>query len=66
VTLAPSALYLNDPECLLVVFDLRQAGAAEALHRLRAAWVEYSDVETLDEEHFALIMRPGWASEPAA
>jgi hypothetical protein len=65
VTLAPERVYLNDPECLLLVFDLRQPGVAEALHNQRAAWPEYSDIEALDEDHFALLMRPGWASEPA-
>jgi hypothetical protein len=66
VTLAPDALYLNDPECLLIVFDLRAPGAAAALDRQRVRWAEYSDVEALDEDHFALIVWPGWVSESAA
>lgn len=63
---APGEVYLNYPECLLVVFDLREPGAAEQLHRQRAAWQAYSDIEVLDEDHFALIVRPAWAAEAAA
>ena len=66
MTLAPKPLYLNHPECLLVLFDLREPSGPLELHRQRAAWAEYSDIEALDEHHFALILRPGWASEPAA
>jgi hypothetical protein len=66
MTFAPRPLYLNHPECLLVVFDLRQPGGPSELHRQRAAWAEYSDIEALDEHHFCLIIRPGWASEAAA
>jgi hypothetical protein len=63
---APEELYLSDPEFLLVVFDLRLAGAAEALHKQRAAWREYSDIEALGPDHFVLVIRPGWASKAAA
>ncbi len=66
MTLAPSGLYLTDPECLITLFDLRQPGAAEALHQQRAALAEYSDLEALDVDHFALIIHPGWVLEPAA
>jgi hypothetical protein len=59
-------LYLSHPECLLVLFDLREPGGPSELHRQRAAWAEYSAIEALDEHHFALIIRPGWASEVAA
>jgi hypothetical protein len=59
-------LYLSDPEFLLVVFDLREPDGAASLHRQHAALAAYSDIETLDEDHFILIVRPGWASEPAA
>jgi hypothetical protein len=59
-------LYLNDPECLIMLFDLRQPGAAEALHKQRAVWAQYSDIEALDGDCFALVVRPGWVSEAAA
>jgi hypothetical protein len=66
VTLAPRPLYLNHPECLVVIFDVRTSEGAAALERHRSAWPDYSDVEVLDEGHRALIVRPGWVSERAA
>jgi hypothetical protein len=66
MTLAPRPLYLNHPECLVVLFDLREPGSPAELHRQRAAWAQYTDIEGLDEDHFCLIIRPGWASEAAA
>ena len=59
-------LYLNNPECLLVAFDIRDPGAVAALHRQRARLAEYSDLEALDENHFVLVVRPGWVLEAAA
>jgi hypothetical protein len=59
-------LYLNHPECLISVFDLRLAGAAAALHRQRARWTEYSDLEALDEDQFALVVRLDWVTEAVA
>ncbi len=64
--IAPDTFYLNDPECMVTVFDLRERGAAATLHRQRARWAEYSDLECLDEDHFVLVVRPGWVSESAA
>ena len=64
--IAPDALYLNDPECLIILFDLREPCAAEILGRERALWPEHTDIEVLDEFHAALIRWPGWVSEPAA
>ena len=66
MTLAPDAFYLNDPECLLSVFDLREPRAAEMLSRERALWPRYTEIEILDEVHAAVIRRPGWVSEVAA
>ena len=66
MTAPPQRLYPSDPECLLIAFDLREMGAAAALHKQRAAWAEYSEIEALDKDHFVLIVRPGWASEAAA
>jgi hypothetical protein len=64
--IAPEPLYLNHPECLVVIYDLREPSGPAELYRQRAAWAEYADTEALDEYHFALIIRPGWASEAAA
>ena len=63
---APPLLYLNNREFLLVVFDLSIPSGAVALARQRAAWSDRCDVEILDEDHRALIIRPGWVSERAA
>jgi hypothetical protein len=48
-----------------VLFDLRHPGAAERLHRERAACQECGDMEVLDENHFVLIFRPGGARRSA-
>jgi hypothetical protein len=56
----------TDPECLIVFFDLAEADGRAALVRQRAAMAGYTSVEALDENHVALIVRPGWVSELAA
>jgi hypothetical protein len=66
MTAPPRILYPNHPEDLIVLFDLREPDGAAELHRQRAAWAEYSDIEALDEHHFGLIIRPGGALEAAA
>jgi hypothetical protein len=66
VTAPPEKLYPNHPEYLLVVFDLREPGGPSELHRQRAAWAEYADIEALDEHHFTLLIRPGGVLEAAA
>jgi hypothetical protein len=53
--------YQSNPECLVVLFDLRSPNAVEELHRGRAIWQEDSDIEALDEDHFVLVVRPGAA-----
>ena len=62
----PHQLYLNDPECLIVIVDLAEPDGPAALYRQRAALGEYTDIEALDADHFALIVFPGWALELAA
>jgi hypothetical protein len=64
--IAPRPLYLSDPECLIVLFDLREPEAVEQLHRGRAIWQGDSDIEALDEDHFILVIRPGAARRLAA
>jgi hypothetical protein len=65
MTAPPQRFYLNHPECLVVVFDLREPDGCLELHKQRAAWAEYSDIEALDEHHFALLILPGTALEAA-
>jgi len=42
-----------------ILFDLRVPRVAERLHRERAAWQEQSEIETLDKDHFVLIIHAG-------
>jgi hypothetical protein len=49
-----------------VLFAVRIAGAAKQLHRERWAWQENADIESVDEDHFVLIIRPGAAGRLAA
>jgi hypothetical protein len=64
VTLALETLYPSHPECLVVIFDLTEPDGAAAFHRQRDALAEHTSVEALDENHAALIVWPGWVSEP--
>jgi hypothetical protein len=64
--IAPQESYPNEKIAIWVLFDLRDAGAVEELHHARAVWQGQSDIEALDEDHFALLVRPGWLSEQAA
>jgi len=46
---------------VMIMFDLRIPGAAERLHRGRAVWQEFTDIEAIDENHFVLVIQPGMA-----
>jgi hypothetical protein len=46
---------------VMVMFDLRIPGATKRLHRERAVWQEFADIEAMDENHFILIIWPGAA-----
>jgi hypothetical protein len=60
--IAPLSKFYPDPQTeLWTLFDLRIPGTADRLHRERAAWQEWGDLEALDEDHFVLIVRPGGA-----
>ena len=63
---APPQFYPETRECIIVLFDLRVSEAAEELHHLRALWQEESDIEVLDEDHFALMLWPGAAARRIA
>ena len=49
-----------------IIFDLRVPGNPERLHRERAAWREYADIEMLDFDHAVLIIRLGAARRDRA
>jgi hypothetical protein len=55
--LRPDAVYPSSSPCIVVLFDLREPGAAQDLHQARGVWQEDSDIEALDEDHFALLLR---------
>lgn len=59
MSFAPHQAYHSSKRFHLSIFDVRIPGAAERLHRERARWQERSDIEPLDEAHFALIVRYG-------
>lgn len=58
--------YPVDETEVWVLFDVRIPGAAKRLHRERAAWQGDSDIETVDVDHFVLIVRPGAAGRLAS
>ncbi len=62
----PRSVYPNREAYELVIFDVRIPDVAERLHRERAAWQEHGDIEALDEDHFVLVVRPGWVTEAVA
>jgi hypothetical protein len=64
--IAPHQLYPSIPECIVILFDLRDSEAVEKLHRERATWQEHSDIEALTEDSFALILRPGGGAQRLA
>jgi hypothetical protein len=63
---APPQFYPRTPECIIILFDLRVSEAVEKLHHLRAVWQQDSDIEALDEDHFALMLWPGAAARGMA
>jgi hypothetical protein len=63
---APHQFYAKTPECIIVLCDPRVSEAVEELHHLRAVWQEDSDIEALNEDHFALMLWPGAAARGMA
>jgi hypothetical protein len=59
--IAPWTLYPKNPECLILLFDLRCPEAVDALDRARVAWGEDGEVEDLDQHHRALVIYAGAA-----
>jgi hypothetical protein len=50
----------------LVLFEVRIPNAAKQLHRKRWVWQENADIESVEEDFFILIIRPGAAGRLAA
>ena len=57
--LALNELYPKTPRCIILLFDLRERGASEQVHRLRAAWQADSDLEALGPDHMVVLVFPG-------
>lgn len=49
----------TDGTSLVLLFDVRDAEQREALHYWRAAFAAATDLEAVDENVFALSIRPG-------
>lgn len=58
---APHRIIPDSDSAFLAIFDLRIPGTAARLHRERAAWAEYADIEAIDRDHYVLVVRPGGA-----
>ena len=64
--LAPERSLPENHSCIIVIYDVRDAEACEALHRARSLWQDLADIEAPDEDHFVLILHPGGALRLAA
>ena len=49
-----------------VLLDVRIPEAAKQIHRERWVWQENADIESVEEDFFVLIIRPGAAGRLAA
>ncbi len=58
--------YQNDDRCILLLFDLRDPGACEQIHRLRASWQANSILEALGPDHMIVLLFPGATQRLAA
>jgi hypothetical protein len=63
--LTPYEVYSKDKALVLIIYDLRVPGTAARLLRELEAWRGHANVEGVDDDHFALIIRPGLASRIA-
>ena len=66
MTLAPKSLYVSDPECIVILFDLREPEASEQVHHLRAVWQADSNLEALGRDHMIVFLFPGAVRRLAA
>jgi len=55
-------VYPKSGTYVLVIYDLRVPGTAVRLVREIEAWRGHANVEAVDDDHFALLIRPGLAS----
>jgi hypothetical protein len=63
--LTPYEVYPKSGTYILVIYDLRVPGTAARLLRELEAWRGHANVEAVDDDHFALLIRPGLAGRIA-
>jgi len=64
-TLTRYEIYSKSGAYLLVIYDVRFPGTAKRLLHELEAWQDHADVEAVDDDHFALLIRPGLAGRIA-
>ena len=50
-------MLLDTAEFEVVIFDVRIPGIADRFHKARAIYQEKADVESLDENHYVLLVQ---------
>ena len=63
--MTPREVYPKSEAYILVIYDLRVPGTAVRLLREIEAWRDHAEVEAVDDDHFALLIRPGLAGKIA-
>ena len=63
--MTPREVYPKSGTYILVIYDLRVPGTAVRLLREIEAWRGHAEVEAVDDDHFALLIRPGLAGKIA-
>jgi hypothetical protein len=62
---ALETLYPDRSSYKLSICDIRSPGAAERLHRERAAWQEQSEIKATTKDHFLFVVYAGGAQRLA-
>jgi hypothetical protein len=63
--ITPQTAYPTEPECLIVLVDLRGPDAKQRLGRQLDAWRGFARAERLSEDCVVLVIRPGGAGQGA-
>ena len=63
--MTPREVYPKSGTYILVIYNLRVPGTAVRLLREIEAWRGHANVEGVDDDHFALLIRPGLAGKIA-
>ena len=63
--MTPREVYPKSGTYILVIYDLRVPGTAVRLLSEIEAWGGHANVKGVDDDHFALLIRPGLAGRIA-